>query len=130
MRRLRTTASRWAAVACLSIGLLFAHGAIVAPSVGYTVLEATVAVIALLTAAKMWLHNCFESHLAAAVVVVATAGSTLLALTAGVPGQGAADLTTDRAIELALCAAVVVLLGLDGRVRRDHARRRRRFYAR
>jgi len=129
MRRLRTTASRWAAVACLSIGLIFAQRAVAAPSVGYLVLEATLAVIALLTTTKMWLHNCFESHLAAAVVVVATAGSTLLALTAGVPGQGVVELTPVRTVELALCTAVVLLLGLDGRVRRDHARRRRRSYA-
>lgn len=130
MRRLRTTASRWAAAACLLLGLVYAQRAATTPSVVYTLLGSTVAVIAGLAALKMWLHNCFESHLAASLVVAAAAGSTLLAVTVGVPGQGQADLTLLRAAELALCAVIVMLLVLDGRVRREHARRARRSYAR
>ncbi len=130
MQRLRTTASRWAALMCLLIGLVFVQRALVAPSAVYSTLESVLAVIAVLAAVKMWLHNCFESHLAASVVVVATAGSTVLALTAGIPGEGRADLSAVRILELVLCAAVVALLVLDGRVRREHARRARRSYAR
>ena len=130
MRRLRTTASRWAAAACLLLALMYAQRAATTPSVVYTVLGFAVAVVAGLTALKMWLHNCFESHLAASVVVAAAAGSTLLAVTAGIPGHGPADLTIVRAAELALCAVIVMLLVLDGRVRREHARRARRSYAR
>lgn len=130
MQRLRTTASRWAALACLVIGLVFAQRALGASSTVYRMLESVLAVIAVLAAGKMWLHNCFESHLAASVVVVATAGSALLAATVGIPGEGQADLTALRVLELALCTTVMVLLVLDGRVRRDHARRARRSYAR
>ncbi|SKB06350.1 hypothetical protein [Aeromicrobium choanae] len=130
MRRLRTTASRWAAAACLAIGLVYLTLLPAAPSRVYVVMEIVIAVVAGATALKMWMHNCFESHLGAGALVAATAGSSLLAMTVGLPGEGGGDLSGTRLVLLALSAAVVVLLVQDGRVRREQALRRRRPYAR
>lgn len=130
MRRLRTTASRWAAVACLAIALIYLVRVAEAPSAAYLLGEIVMGVLGVAAAVKMWLHNCFESHLAAGALVAATAGGTLLAVTAGLPGGGASGLTPTRVVLLALSATVVVLLVQDGRVRREHARRARRPYAR
>ncbi|WP_286931009.1 MULTISPECIES: hypothetical protein [Aeromicrobium] len=130
MQRLRTTASRWAAAACLAIGLVYLTLLPAAPSRVYVVMEIVIAAVAGLTAVKMWMHNCFESHLGAGALVAATAGSSLLAMTVGLPGDGGGDFSATRLALIALSAAVVVLLVQDGRVRREHALRTRRPYAR
>ncbi|MET0467369.1 MAG: hypothetical protein ABWZ87_01380 [Aeromicrobium sp.] len=130
MRRLRTNASRWAAAACLALGALYVFGMVDADSVVFVLLAAVMATIAVAAAVKMWLHNCFESHLAAWALVAATVGSSLLALTVGIPGEGAAELSVVRVALLVLSGAVALLLVQDGRVRRKHARPARRPYAR
>jgi hypothetical protein len=130
MRRLRTTASRGAAASCLAIGLVYLTLIPAAPSRVYVVMEVVIAVVAGLTAVKMWMHNCFESHLGAGAVVAATAGSSVLAMVVGLPGEDGGDVSATRVVLLGLSMAVVVLLVQDGRVRREHARRARRPYAR
>jgi len=128
MRRQRTAASRWAAGACLAIGVLYASRLLSATSTVSLLLESVMVVIAVATAVKMWAHNCFESHLAAGALVAATAGSTLLAVTLGLPGEDAGELTVVRTVLLVLSVVIVLLLVQDGRVRREQARRRRRPY--
>src|SRR5690606_8705154 len=130
MRRLRTTASRWAAAVCLAIGALLVQRMLVSSSTSYALLECVLALIALLTAGMIWMGNCFESHLAALLVAPATAGGAVLALTAGLPGGGGAGPAAVHLSFLALCAAVPVLLVIDARVRADHMRHTRRPYAR
>ena len=129
MRRLRTRASRGAALACLAIGVVHAVGLASSPSRVYSLLEGAVAVVAVLTGLKMWFHNCFESHLAAGLLVTATVVSTLLAVTVGLPGGGAVDLTVTSVALLLLSVGLVGFLIQDGRVRRAYARGARRSYA-
>ncbi|GAA3536343.1 hypothetical protein AFL01nite_08790 [Aeromicrobium flavum] len=130
MRRLRTPASRAAALVCLTIGALLVQRMIASTSPTYALLEGVLAVVAVLTAAKMWFHNCFESHLAALLLAPATAGGALLALTAGLPGGGVAGPMVVHISFLVLCAAIPVLLWGDARVRAEHMRHTRRPYAR
>lgn len=129
MRRPRTVASRWAAVACFTIAVLFVPRLVSAPSPGYAVLSGVLAVAAALSGAKMLAHNCFESHLAATLVATATAGSTLLVLTIGLPGGGTTHVSALHVALLVLSVVVPVLLVLDARMRRESARRTRRPYA-
>jgi len=121
MRRLATTASRWTAAACLVLGLLLATRVPAAPSAVEALLEASLVALALFAGVKMWLHNCFESHLAAALVCAATAGGVLLAATAGPPGRGTSPVTPAEVVLLALAVAVPLLLERDARTRRAHA---------
>ena len=130
MPRLRTTPSRWAAVACLAIGLLFVQRLATSTTLVYSILSGVLVVASLAAGLKMLAHNCFESHLVAALVVAATAGSTLLLTTVGLPGDGAAHLSAVHVALFFLSASIVVLLMQDARVRREHARRTRRPYAR
>lgn len=130
MPRLRTTASRWAAAAMLALGILFVQRLATSTTPVYSILSGVLAVAAVLSGVKMLAHNCFESHLVAALVVAATATSTLLVLTVGMPGGGSADFSVVHVGLLALSVVVPLLLLQDGRVRREHARRTRRPYAR
>lgn len=130
MRRLRTSSSRAAALVCLTIGLLLVQRTMASSSPTYALLEGALALIAVLTAVKMWLHNCFESHLASLLVTGATAGGALLAMTAGLPGGDGPDPTLVHGAFLVLCAALPVLLVVDARVRAEHTRHTRRPYAR
>jgi len=130
MPRLRTTASRWAAACLAAVGLLCLQRLATSSTMVWSILSGVLAVVAVGAAVKMLAHNCFESHLAAWLVVAAGAASTLLLLTVGLPGGGTSDLTVIHAALLVLSAVIPVLLVLDGRVRREHARRARRPYAR
>ena len=69
MKRLRTVPSRGAALACIAIGIVYAVGIFSSTSVVYALLGGAGAVVAALTGAKMWFHNCFGSHLAATLLV-------------------------------------------------------------
>lgn len=129
MKRLRTVPSRGAALACFAIGIVYAVGIFSSPSVVYALLGGAGAVVAALTGAKMWFHNCFESHLAAMLLVVAAVISTLLYVTVGLPGGDSGALSALHVVVVVLSVVVVVLLVMDGRVRREHRRRTRRSYA-
>lgn len=118
MPRPLTAASRSTARCCLAIALLIAARIASAPTTAEVLLQGTVAALAVLTAAKLRVHNCFESHLVAVLVAIATIGGVLLAITAGAPGRASTPITFVDAALLALAAAVLVLLEQDSRLRR------------
>ncbi|WP_114424117.1 hypothetical protein [Nocardioides houyundeii] len=119
MRRPRTRASGAASVVCLLIALLALARALNAPSTTYEVLEGVLGGIAVLTAAKMGLHNCFESHLGAVLVAAGAVLGTLLHLTLGLPGgTGSGSLTAGSLALLLLGCAIPALLAQDARARR------------
>jgi small basic protein len=73
-------------------------------------------VVALLAAAgglKMWLHNCFESHLMVVLAVVAATIGTVLSLLVGVPGGAPTKLSGTHVLTFFLSAATGVLLVID-----------------
>ena len=130
MPRLRTKPSRWAAVALIAIGLLFVQRLATSTTLVYSILSGVLVVASLAAGLKMLAHNCFESHLVAALVVAATAGSTLLLTTVGLPGDGAAHLSAVQDVLFFPSASIMVLLMRGARVGREPARRTRQPYAR
>lgn len=117
MPRELTVASRWAAAATLMLAVVLVERSVHAASTGAMVLEGVVALLAALGGAKMWLHNCFESHLVVVLAVAATAIGTVLSLTLGMPGNGRTDLSATHVVTLVLSAAIGVLLVSDARAR-------------
>ena len=65
MPRDRTTASRWAAVATVVLASSSSNEPSHSESTGLRVLQLVGMVAGALAAAKMWVHNCLESHLVA-----------------------------------------------------------------
>jgi hypothetical protein len=119
MPRTRTRASRWAAVVTWLLALVLLREAVRADSTGATVLAGAVASAAALGAAKMWVHNCFESHLVVVVAVGAALIGSLLSLTLGMPGAPVMPLTPTHVVVFALSIALGTLLFADARARRD-----------
>ncbi|EAP98170.1 hypothetical protein JNB_14438 [Janibacter sp. HTCC2649] len=118
MPRTRTRASRWAAVATWLLALVLLGQALRAESTGAIVLEGSVAAAAALGATKMWIHNCFESHLVVVLAVGATLIGSVLSLTLGMPGGPVTPLTPFHVVVLALGIAIGTLLFADARARR------------
>ncbi|MEO7270011.1 MAG: hypothetical protein ABIW49_12475 [Knoellia sp.] len=118
MPRRRTGASRWAAVATWLLALALFGQALGAESTGATVLEGAIAAAAALGATKMWIHNCFESHLVVVLAVSATVIGALLDLTVGMPGGPVTPLMPAHVVVLALAMAIGTLLFADARTRR------------
>ncbi len=119
MPRARTRASRWAAVAAWTLALVLLGQAVQADSTGATVLAGAVAAAAALGATKMWIHNCFESHLVVVLAVGATVIGSVLGLTLGMPGAPVTPLTPTHVVVFALAFAIGTLLFADARARRD-----------
>lgn len=117
MPRELTPASRAAAVAALVLAVVLVERAVHAASTSAMVLEGVVALLAVLGGVKMWLHNCFESHLVVVLAVTATAVGTLLSLTLGMPGSGRTELSPTHVVTLLLAAAIGSLLVADARTR-------------
>lgn len=117
MPRELTVASRWAAVLSVALAVVLAQQAIVATSTSARVLEAVVALLVAVGGVKMWLHNCFESHLVVILAVVATAIGTVLSLTLGMPGSSPTALSAAHVLTLLLSAAIGSLLLVDARTR-------------
>lgn len=82
------------------------------------VLQLVVLILAALGATRMWLHNCFESHLVVVGVVVATVGGSVLSVTLGMPGGPVTPLTPWHVLALTLSVAIAALLVADARARR------------
>lgn len=119
MRRRRTPASRWAAAATWLLALVLLERTLRAGSTGAVVLDGALTIAAAAGATKLWLHNCFESHLLVVVTVVATVAASLLSLTLGMPGGPVASLSPTHVLALALSGAVGGLLFADVRARRS-----------
>ena len=117
MPRRLTSASRWAAVGAVLLALVMLERAAHAASTSVTVLEAVVSLLAVLGGVKMWLHNCFESHLVVVLAATAAAIGTLLSITLGVPGSTRDAISPTHVVTLVLAAAIGVLLVLDSRER-------------
>lgn len=131
MKRLRTIPSRWAAALCVVLAVLALARLAVSTSSIEVILQAILAAIAVATGVKMWLHNCFESHLGATIVATGAGAGALLGWTVGLPGvSGRADVSVVTVLMLGCAIAIPVLLVQDARVRRERERRRRRLYAR
>jgi hypothetical protein len=130
MRRPSTTASRFASVVCLAIGILVLTRLVVATSSPLVVLEVVLCVMAVGTGVKMWFHNCFESHLVAVLVSAGTVLGTLLHLTLGLPGgDGPGSLDAASVVLVVLGATIAPLLVADSRARRAIRAATRRPYA-
>lgn len=112
-------AARPARLASLLLAALAAgHLLLLLPDVASTdyrsALAAFLGVAAVLTAAKLWRDNCFESRLVATVLAAATVVGQALAVTVGPPGGSpAGGWTTTRALLLVLAVAVPALLAMD-----------------
>lgn len=119
MPRRRTLASRWAAIATWLLALVLLRRVLDAGSTGAAVLQGAVLAAAALGATKMWLHNCFESHLVVAMAVCATGIGSLLSLTLGMPGGPVTPLAPSPLLVFALSVTVGALLVADARARRD-----------
>lgn len=117
MPRPLTKASRWAAVGAGLLALVLLGRALQATSTTVTVLEAVLSLLTVLGGVKMWLHNCFESHLVTVLAAGATAIGTLLTITVGMPGSTRAPVAPTHVVTLALTAAIGVLFVLDARER-------------
>ncbi|KGN42283.1 hypothetical protein [Knoellia aerolata] len=117
MPRELTVASRWAAVAALLLAAVLVERSVHAASTSALVLQGVVALLAVLGGVKMWLHNCFESHLVVVLAVAATAIGTVLSLTLGMPGSARTDLSAAHVVTFVLSAAIGVLLVADARAR-------------
>ncbi|MFC7490744.1 MULTISPECIES: hypothetical protein [unclassified Knoellia] len=118
MPRRLTRSSRWAAVAAIVLALVLVERAANAASTSAMVLEGVVALLAMLGGVKMWVHNCFESHLVVVLAVAATSIGTLLSLTLGMPGNGPTELSATHVVTLLLSVTVGLLLVLDAHERR------------
>lgn len=118
MPRRLTRSSRAAAVSSVVLALVLLERAVNAASTSASVLEGVVAFLAVLGGVKMWLHNCFESHLVVVLTVVATSVGSLLSLTLGVPGSGRTQLSPTHVVTLLLSVTIAILLVLDARERR------------
>ena len=118
MPRRRTAASRCAAVAAWLLALVLVGQALRADSTGATVLVGAVGAAAALGATKLWIHNCFESHLVVVLAVGATVVGSILELTLGMPGGPVRPLTPAHVVVLALSIAIAAMLFADARARR------------
>ena len=74
------------------------------------VLTAVLGALAVVVAARMWCRSCFESHLLAALVAIASTAGQLLAVVVGPPGGGDVAWTPDRAAVTALGVLTLLLL--------------------
>lgn len=119
MPRPRTRTSRLAAVLTGMLMLLLAEHALRIGSSALGVLEGVVAVVGMLAAVKLWMHNCFESRLVVTLALVSVVAGTLLATTLGLPGAPVAPWDLSHVLLLALGATVMVLLVADARERRS-----------
>ena len=119
MPRRLTRSSRWAAVAAMVLALVLVERAVNAVATSTVVLLGVVALLAMLGGVKMWLHNCFESHLVVVLVVVATSIGTLLSLTLGMPGNDPTEPSATHVVTLLLSVTIGLLLVLDARERRS-----------
>ncbi|MFC7485751.1 hypothetical protein ACOCJ7_04425 [Knoellia sp. CPCC 206453] len=119
MPRTRTHASRGAAVATWLLALVLLDQAVQADSTGATVLAGAVGVAAALGATKMWIHNCFESHLVVVLAVGAAVIGSVLSLTLGMPGAPVTPLTPTHVVVFALSIALGTMLFVDARTRRE-----------
>lgn len=119
MPRERTTASRWAAVATAVLALVLLERALQSDSTGVRVLQLVGLGAGALGAAKMWVHNCLESHLVVITVAIATVVGTVLTLIVGMPGAPVALLAPVHVVLLLLSASILLLLVADARARRS-----------
>jgi hypothetical protein len=73
------------------------------------------ALLVVTAAVSLKLHrdNCLESRLGATLLALCTGGGVALAATVGLPGEDVHPLGTVGLLILAVCAAVVALLGYD-----------------
>jgi len=118
MRRRRTTASRWAAVATGLLALVLLERTLGAETTVTRTLLGVVVLTAAAGAAKLWLHNCFESHLLVVVAALASLVGSVLSLTLGMPGGPVSPVTASHALIVGLSATIGVLLHADARARR------------
>jgi len=110
-----TRASRIATAAMALLLVVQATGLVLRPHRSYLeVLLLTFVVSLGLTAAKLHRDNCVESRCGAAILAVLGLGATVLAITAGPPGQPADGFGVLAVLTLAASLAVVGALVLDG----------------
>lgn len=117
MPRRPTPASRWASVAAVVLALVLLERTLHAGSTSVLVLEAVVALLAVLGGVATWLRNCFEAHLVLVLAVAAAVIGTVLSLILGMPGGGPTEPSATHVLTLLLSCAIAVLLVLDARIR-------------
>lgn len=105
-------------MATVVLALVLLERALHSESTGVRVLQLVGMVAGALGAAKMWVHNCLESHLVVVTVVIATVVGAMLSLTVGMPGAPVASFAPVHAVLLVLSASILLLLVADAGARR------------
>lgn len=108
--------SKWAAASAVALAVIQSGSSLsfIANENYVGAVLAGMGVLGLLSAIKLWFHNCFESRLIVILLASLTLISHFLDLTIGLPGAVPGHLTIGAIEQSGLSLAVVTLVMLSG----------------